>query len=280
MPINLLFSIDNHYLQQLKTTLWSIYLNTNSQQHYRVFVLQQPRLLYDQELAVFCQQLQMDYYPLVIEDSDFWAQAPVSKRYPLTIYYRLLAQRYLPADLQRILYLDADILCINDFTKLYNLNFQDNLYAAAIHSGLTDITTVFNKVRLDTYESDGYYNSGVLLMNLPLIREQVKAQDIFQTIKNNGKFFLLPDQDILNALYGKHILTIPDEIYNYDTRKKIIYETTSGGQFNLPWVIKNTAFLHFCGKDKPWQASYKGNYRELYLHYQHQMHNLMKSALA
>ena len=36
-------------------------------------------------------------------------QAPVSDRYPESIYYRLLAQNYLPKDLDKVLYLDADI---------------------------------------------------------------------------------------------------------------------------------------------------------------------------
>lgn len=270
MTINLLFSIDDHYFQQIKTTLWSIKQNSAPRQQYDVYVLQHPALLSNQELDQFCRQLQMRYFPIVIEDAQLFAQAPTSKRYPLTIYYRLLAHNYLPTNLQRILYLDADILCINDFSQFYQLDFQNNLYAAAIHSGLTDLTSVFNKVRLDTYESEGYYNSGVLLMNLAAIRQTVTSQDIFQTINNLGKFFLLPDQDILNYLYGKQILTVPDELYNYDTRKKLIYETTSGGQYNLPWVIQHTVFLHYCGKDKPWQHTYKSNFRELYLHYQHQ----------
>ncbi|MBA1433822.1 glycosyltransferase family 8 protein [Lactobacillus bombi] len=274
MIINLLFAINDHYLQHLKTTLWSIHCNTKPNIEYHIYVLQQPLLQRNLELKKFCQQLHMQYYPIIINDPEFFAEAPVSKRYPLTIYYRLLAHHYLPTHLQRILYMDADILCINDFSQLYQLDLENNYYAAAIHSGLTDLTNVFNKMRLDTYESDGYYNSGLLLMNLPLIRQHVHAEEIFQTIKNFGKFFLLPDQDILNTLYSKHILSIPDEIYNYDTRKKLIYETTSGGQFNLNWTIENTVFLHYCGKDKPWQLSYKGNFRELYLHYQHQMLNL------
>ncbi|OTE83185.1 UDP-galactose--LPS alpha1,2-galactosyltransferase WaaW, partial [Escherichia coli] len=86
--------------------------------------------------------------------------APVSDRYPESIYYRLLAQNYLPQQVEKILYLDADILCINDLRPLYELTLGDFLYAAASHSKLTEVTTVINKVRLRNYESEGYYNSG------------------------------------------------------------------------------------------------------------------------
>ena len=64
----------------------------------------------------------------------FLNKPPVSDRYPESIYYRLLAQNYLPKDLDKVLYLDADILCINDLQPLYELPLEDHLYAAANHS--------------------------------------------------------------------------------------------------------------------------------------------------
>ena len=150
----------------------------------------------------------------------YFKQAPVSDRYPESIYYRLLAQNYLPKDLDKVLYLDADILCINDLQPLYELPLEDHLYAAASHSKLTEVTTVINKVRLKNYESEGYFNSGVLLMNLTQLRQEVKEKEIAAFIQKNQLNLFLPDQDILNGLYGDRILGIPDQLYNYDVRKK------------------------------------------------------------
>ena len=45
---------------------------------------------------------------------------------------------------------------------------------------------------------------------------------------------------------------------------------------DLDWVIENTVFLHFCGKDKPWRKDYKGRYAALYKHYQHRVKILEK----
>lgn len=90
----------------------------------------------------------------------------MTDRYPETIYYRLLAHKYLPNDIKRILYLDADVLCINDLSRLYELDFEGNLYAAASHSGLTNVKNVINNVRLGAESGESYFNSGVLLMNL------------------------------------------------------------------------------------------------------------------
>jgi len=172
--------------------------------------------------------------------------------------------------LDRILYLDADILIINDLSRLYNLDLGDNLYAAASHSALSsNMTEPFNKVRLGNYEAESYYNSGVLLFNLPKIRQTVKAEDIFKYIEENKLTLFLPDQDVLNGLYGHQIMKIPDELYNFDARMSALYFAIGDGQWDLDWVIDHTVVLHFCGRDKPWKSDYRGRYAGLYKHYMH-----------
>lgn len=265
--INLLFSIDNNFFEQLKTTLFSIRVNT-PHTFFRVFVLQKQKFDWDNAFRKFCATLNMRYEPLIIGSNGF-KHAPISRRYPETIYYRLLAQDYLPEDVQKILYLDADILCINDISPLYALEIKHYLYAAASHSQLTNLTTVVNKVRLQNYEVEQYYNSGVLLINVARTRKQIKRRDIYRFIYKKRSTLLLPDQDILNSLYGSQIYPIPDQIYNFDARKSLTYEMLSNGTWDLNWIIKNTVFLHFCGKEKPWEENNKGKFTALYKHYAH-----------
>lgn len=265
--MNFLFSIDDRFVNQFKTTLLSIYHNSQKGQH-NVYVLQKELLTQTEELTHFCHNLGMNYYPLVV-GSDQFKEAPVSKRYPEAIYYRLLAWKYLPDSVTKILYLDADILCLNDLSPLYEMELSEYLYAAASHTNLTNVTTVINKVRLKAYESEGYFNSGVLLMNISQIRREVRDNDIYHFIEENKLNLFLPDQDILNGLYGERIAPIPDQVYNYDVRKHATYELLSGGKWDLDWVIEQTVFLHFCGKDKPWYDNYKGRYSSVYKHYYH-----------
>ncbi|USQ69042.1 glycosyltransferase family 8 protein [Companilactobacillus allii] len=266
--MNLLFAIDDNVVDQLLTTVYSIKMNTPNTP-LAVYVIQDTRLLQTDKITNFCQKLNIEYHPVMIDKSLF-KDAPVTDRYPTTIYYRLLAHKYLPTNIDRILYLDIDILVINDLLPLYNLDMGDNLYAAANHAvTTTDLTDSFNKIRLGNSEAESYYNSGVMLMNLPLIREQVKADDIFTYINENKNTLLLPDQDVLNGLYGHQFKRIPDEIYNYDARMSVVYQTWSGGKWNLDWVIKHSVILHFCGRDKPWKSEYRGRYSGLYKHYSH-----------
>lgn len=264
--MNLLFAIDDNVVDQLLTTLYSIQENT-PKESLSVYVIQNPKLKQTDKITAFCEKTKIEYHPIIIGDGLF-KDAPTTDRYPATIYYRLLAQEFLPKDIDRILYLDVDILVINSLLPLYNLSFDGDLYAAASHSALTsDVTDPINKLRLGNYEAESYYNSGVLLMNLPLIREQVHAKDIFKYIEDNKLALFLPDQDVLNGLYGHQFKQVPDEIYNYDARMSTIYQALGAGAWDLDWVIQNTVILHFCGRDKPWKPEYRGRYSGLYKHY-------------
>lgn len=265
--INLLFSIDDGYVSQFMVTLYSIYQNS-SNHNLAVYVLQKQLLKKNDDISEFCQKLGVRYTPVVIGEEAF-EDAPTTNRYPETIYYRLLAHEYLPKELNKILYVDADILCLNDVVPLYKLNLGDKLYVAASHTSDGNISELVNKLRLRNFEAEGYFNSGVLLMNLDAIRQSVHRQDILDYIEQNNHLLLLPDQDILNALCGHQTLQIPDQIYNYDARYNVLYYSRSSGKWNLNWVIEHTVFLHFCGRDKPWKKDYHGRYSALYKHYQH-----------
>ena len=144
-----------------------------------------------------------------------------------------------------------------------------SLYAAASHGSDDNMTDLVNKLRLQNFEAESYYNSGVLLMNLTEIRREVKRDAILDYIAQNSFKLFLPDQDVLNALYGHLTIQIPDELYNYDARYNVLYYARSKGEWDLDWMIENTVFLHFCGRDKPWLTEYHGRYAALYKHYQH-----------
>ena len=174
--------------------------------------------------------------------------------------------KFLPTDLDKILYLDPDILIINSIEKLYNLEMDDCLYAAAYHDRAA--VNGINRLRLKPYGIDEYYNSGVLLYNLKLQRKEIDEKEIFDFVEKNKNSLILPDQDILNALYSKSIKPINEILYNYDPRYYNYYKLMSNGKYNLDYIIYNSSIIHFCGKQKPWKKGYSGRFHSLYKHYE------------
>ena len=82
-------------------------------------------------------------------------------------------------------------------------------------------------MRLDNYEAEAYFNSGVLVMNLAAMRSAVQPERIYTYAREHADLLILPDQDILNGLYGAQILEVDDSLWNYDARKYERYWITT-----------------------------------------------------
>lgn len=263
--MNILVTVNSNYLYPLKVMLWSLFFN-NPNQEIDIYLIHSSVTDDEMEdlrrhIARFDQRL----FAIKIDDCLF-DKAPVLMHYTKEMYYRLLAHKCLPESLDKILYLDPDILVINSIEKLYNIDLKNYLYAAAFHDRVP--VKEINRLRLKAYEIDEYYNSGVLLMNLPLLRQRVNEAEIFDFVENKKHKLILPDQDILNALFGKNIKKLDEIKYNYDTRYYQYHKLLSNGQIDMNYVIRNTSILHFCGKKKPWHKTYSGKFYSLYKHYE------------
>lgn len=267
-PVNVLVTLDRNYLRPLATMLKSLFQN-NQRTLFHIYLLHDGLSPEEVEaVAGFCARNLAKLFPVRVPDGLF-ADAPVNFHYSKAMYYRLLAFLVLPPDIDTILYLDPDILVINPVRRLYDTDVSGHLYAAAAHVGLTNIATYVNQARLNTFDGEYYYNSGVLLMNLDRQRREIDPDEVFAYVRYHGEKLILPDQDVLNALYGGRILPLEAELYNYDCRRYDTYLLKSGGRMTLDWVVRNTVLLHFCGKRKPWAANYSGRFGVLYKHYMH-----------
>ena len=262
--MELLVTVDKNYILPLQVMLTSLYMN-NPGEDVELYLLHSK--LQEKELEPLekqCGRLGYKFFPVKIEDSWF-SQAPVTKQYPREMYYRLLAPCFLPQKLHRILYLAPDILVINSLKPLWETDMKGRLFAAAAHTGKTNLANNINQVRLGTTHK--YFNSGVLLINLDQGRKEILPEEIFRYAGEHAKELLLPDQDILNAVFGSRTLELDDYLWNYDARNYSTYLLRSGGVCDMDWVMGNTGILHFCGKTKPWQAGYIHRFGILYKHY-------------
>lgn len=264
--MNILLTLDRNYLAPMRVLLTSLFL-TNPDERFHIFIAGDG--LEESDLAsarALCNRFSAQLTLLAVDDSLF-AAAPTIRYYSRAMYYRLLAAQLLPETLERILYLDPDMLILGPIRELYDTDMGDYLFAACIHKGLVDLSTPVNRVRLGTQEAEGYFNSGMLLINLCEMRRRVHPQAIFDYVDKNRQLLVLPDQDVLNALYAEAILPLDERLYNYDARHYSEYLVASQGVCDMAWVTQNTRILHFCGRRKPWKKSVTGRFLALYRHY-------------
>ena len=252
--MNLLFCIDRRTLGQLAVCLRSVVKNGGAA-HYRVFLLHSD--LDEGVREHLAQDFPCMEFRLLSVPRGMFDGFPVTDRYPKQIYYRLAAPLLLPHDLDRILYLDADTLVLNPLRSLYNMDFEGNLFAACTHT--RELLTRLNRLRLRSEKAVCYINSGVLLMNLPVLRMVLDLQQMSQYVRARKLPLFLPDQDILTALYGDRVKLICTMRYNLSDRVLNLYNAEAGRRKrDVDWVRKHTVIIHYCGRNKPWKSDYHG----------------------
>lgn len=261
--INILVTLDKNYIRHLNVMLFSL-LKSNPDCFFNVYLLHSSLEEGDAELTE--KILRRDgggELTLINADGIFLENAPTTSRYPQEMYYRIFASRYLPENIDRVLYLDPDIIVNGSVKELYRLPMDDYFFAAASHTGV--LVTALNSIRLDMEDDTPYINSGVMLMNLKLLREKQNFDDVFNFIEKRKNFLFLPDQDIISSLYGSRIYALDTFRYNMTER---LYKLHSAfeRELDLDWVRKNSVIIHYCGRNKPWKENYLGEldvfYRE------------------
>lgn len=264
--MNILVTLDAGYLHPLSVMLRSLSA-ANPGCRFRVYILHSS--LTEENLSYLRDRLSGAACELreirVTDEAEALEAAPTTDRYPREMYYRIFAAQYLPEELDRILYLDPDILVINSIEELYHTDMGDNLFAACSH--VHESLRKLNEMRLHLIKGTPYINSGVMLLNLPLLRQVQRPETVHQWLRDHQKL-CLPDQDVISALYGDRILLLDARRYNLGEKYYLSCRMRPFEQeepMNLDWVRRHTVCIHYCGRNKPWKPHYMG---ELGLFYQ------------
>lgn len=261
--MNLLFTINRGYVTQLNVLLKSIEVS-NLGSSFNVFVLHRDLTILDENIIK--RGIDEDRFSIKlikISNKEIDCFPVYEKRYPVEIYFRLFASKYLPNNIDRVLYLDTDIVVINRLNKLYDMDFGNNYFIAATH--IKKVLHRFHEIRLGIEKDDVYVNTGVILMNLKELRKIPIEEDVISFVKNNKKRLLLPDQDILSTLYGDRIKLIDKLRYNFGERDLIKYNVNNPNhKIDINWIKKNVVIIHYYGRNKPWNNNYKGILKKFY----------------
>lgn len=261
--MNILVTINKKYLKILFTMLNSLSFN-NSKHILNVYVVANDLTISD------FKNYHVDNvkFTIIHFEDEILDSAPASKRYPSVIYYRLLAAKFLPNDLDRILYLDPDIIVLKDLSDLYNSDFNGNYYIGS--SNVKNILRKFNEVKNGAPKKAPYLNTGVLLINLKELRKFDQSKEVYNFILKKRMTLMLPDQDVLQGLYGDKVLQIDHLKYNLSDRTITLYNLKHlVNKIDLNWVDQNCSIIHYFGRNKPWKKSYRGILQDYYLKYEY-----------
>ncbi|MEG0267758.1 MAG: glycosyltransferase family 8 protein [Carnobacterium sp.] len=196
---------------------------------------------------------------LTIDESEF-ENVVESERIPKTAYYRISIPNLLTT-IDRVIYLDCDMICLENIQDIWELDLGDNLLAAVEDSGFHN--------RLNTMGincvSDKYFNSGMMVMDLKKWREEKITEQAFDFIDAFPHLLRFHDQDTLNAILHDRWLELHPrwnaQTYLMLEEKK---HPTVIGRMKWEEARENPAIVHFCGHEKPWHEGSTHPYREVY----------------
>lgn len=253
---NILYTIDNNYSIFTLISINSIIKNNTSDSKYIFHIIESDLTEKNQKLIknfIEKRNQEVRFYNIdsrIINNTQVYNTPSLSYITSIALA-RLFASDILPKDIDKILYLDADTLVISDISPLYNIELENN-FAGLVHDLMpSNYYSIY-------HFKNGYYNSGVILIDLKKWRDNnlskvfeeyyTKNIDKFTYKSPKEEYFFLVDQDLINIVLDGKILPIHAQ-WNQ--------------QFNNNY---KTGIIHYIGGDnKPWKINRSNKLKKIYL---------------
>lgn len=186
----------------------------------------------------------------------------VNSDWPRAAWARVFLADLLP-DVSRVIYLDIDTLACTDLRELYNTPMGDNALGVVLeyesHEG-----SRFNERLHIPMDCIGYFNSGVLLMNLEVFRRDNLVEKVMAFAKIHHDVLICPDQDALNGALCDRLVRLHPRWNWHDGMTRAILKRSLSDRVwrgNSPKhsieAVLYPGVLHYQGAHKPWRYNHR-----------------------
>ena len=238
--MNIIIAINNSYVEPAMTMIYSLWYNNkniNIDLYLMYSDLDESSI---SKINIFIKTLDLVKIHLVYVENCIFSDAPISKWWSKEMYYRIIAFDLLPKNVNKALWLDADIIINGNIYDFYNLNID--VYFAAVCKGCNQ-----SGVKRLHLTSKKYFNSGVILFNFNRIRASYKASDFFACILKYNNVLITPDQDVLNIMFDDNVYYVDERKYNNETFGDFVLTKEK-----MTFLMNDALVIHFNGPTKPW----------------------------
>lgn len=227
---------DNNYAPFIATTIASVCDNTNSFINFYILDggISEENKEIIKNLNNKFKNFTVEFLKIDTEKIFDGFVLPDNLKIAVSTYNRLLIPNMKP-NLGKVVYLDSDIIVLDDIKKLYNQDLKGKLLAA-VPDQIPSHYMKKVKEGLGLKEDSVYFNAGVMLLDCAGCRAKKAVETFFEIeTKMRDKLFMC-DQDILN-LYFENNYTILER------------------KFNVLYKNSDIAIRHYIGNIKPWHIN-------------------------
>ncbi|MBO4815896.1 MAG: glycosyltransferase family 8 protein [Clostridia bacterium] len=277
--IPIFFTIDDKYAPYLNVAIKSLTQNASKEYNYKIIILHEGLNKENTEKIQEYKNEKFDIEFIHMKDRLKTITDREENRFryfTLTIYYRLFIPEMFP-EYDKGIYIDSDIVVPGDISELYNIELENNLIGACQDHSVVDIeefaSYMEDTVGISRYE---YVNSGVLLMNLKLLREKQFSKRFLELLNKYHFDNVAPDQDYLNAMCNGKILyldavwdAMPTPGRKEISNPKLIHYNL----FQKPWCYDNIQY-----EDYFWKYAKKTSYYKELMDFKNNYSDMQKKA--
>lgn len=181
-------------------------------------------------------------------DATVFTDMPLNTHFTMETYFRLLMPALLPKEIDKILYLDVDMIIRYSLDDLYQMEMGD-CYAVVCPSRWEPMR--LEKEKLPLSSSHIYFNAGVMLYNMKKIREENDELFLIRCMYKHKEKLRYLDQDVLNIAFCDRVKYVDYHIYDM--------QIVAGEKFmtrELKDIRRQAAVIHYLGDVKPWDREH------------------------
>ena len=259
--MNILLAFNSNYYMPALVLLKSLLVNNQWCREIRIYVLYSD--LKPGEIQRFSQVAEESGIAKAIflpVETDTFKDAPLHLKWiSRETYYRLLAQEMLPESVERVLYLDVDMIVMGSLEEFYHQDFEGKLLVACNRYGLGG-TDPKRLEQLTLPRDTIYFNAGTLLYDLAGQRQQIDPNILYEYPVLFYQQLKYGDQDVLNAVFYGLTKFADWRVYN-------CFDSNTTRQRQEDRVRRSCKIFHYNGRGKPWTERYWGRMAWLFWDY-------------
>lgn len=183
----------------------------------------------------------------------------ISHHMSIETYFRFFAQEVVPETEDRVLWLDVDMIVMASLKEHYYQDFEGN-YLVVCRSINQNPQALLDK--LGCPPGTVYFNAGMLLMNLKLMRETLRVQDFFAYLDENRERITWHDQDVLNGMFA-----LKTKVADYRKYNMQMFSDTQFSQKEIADIKETAHILHYLGRIKPWHTEFENYFGKVWFAY-------------
>lgn len=236
--INIAYGIDDNYARCMATSIASFCIN-NKDKNFCFYIVASDL---SDKTKIKLKVLAKDYNINIIIyeiNKDFFRDMPIIHEISLATYFRILLPN-LVLNVDKLYYIDADIICLKDADSFFCINLEDNIIAAVPDS--EKMNNKRNKAL--NLGQHIYFNAGILIIDIEKWNNNKISDKILTVINKYKNIIKYEDQDALNIVLSKKVKYI-SKIFNCITLSDV--------------DNKEIILLHFANHPKPWNKDWPLN---------------------